>query len=338
MLVNTSPDSRPTVFELMPDENVVAPVQRTRPCKASAADIVESVPDPESLERTLACMLYSNSEVFRIAAETAMRLLQEGRMTFMRADWPQLTGLPPNRAYDTCDLMVKRNIIRNDTPGQRTATYRFNLPQPDMQPSSVSNQTAEPAADNASSSNQTKRITRFIENLKAGGRTTFSSDEWLRFFDMTKSGCSNDLRTAEGLGLIVRTGMDHKRRSVYEINQAPISGVRVDGLTGKQINTLSAIFAAFGSEGFTLYDCGATIKQDPQSLAYYFKLYVKRGILSSERNGTGKNFYRLTISPSSHPRCFRLPAALGPTLHPTTFAPVAAAPATSLVSVNSFLV
>ena len=138
----------------------------------------------------LASMLYSKSEVFRIAAKTVIRLLRESRMTFLRADWPRITGLPQNRANDTCDLMLNRGVITNINPRTHLAEYKINVIPPAQgkarQKEPVSDQIIDPSVLNRTSV-QEQRITQFIDEKKREGQTRFSTDEWQQRFGLSQS-------------------------------------------------------------------------------------------------------------------------------------------------------
>ena len=307
MLINITPMKKPAVYEFVPDNEVRVPAPERTPREVYEPEgsLEDIAVDQEAIEYTFESMLYSKSEIMRIAADTAIRLIREGQMTFLRADWAQLTGLPKDKAYDTCDVMVKRKIVRNIACGQKMATYRFNLVKPDAQqvitPDFVTRMDDIKAI---SPSNQIRRISQFLEQLIAKGQTRFSSDEWMQRFNLTKSGYGDDLRTAVSLGLIIQVGTTASRRLIYEINPAPVEGIRDTGLSTKQIEALSAIYDAFGDGEFTVNDCEGLSGHRRQSITYYLKHYVTRGIMTSVRQGSGKNIYRLNISPSSHPHCF----------------------------------
>ena len=98
--------------------------------------------------------------------------------------------------------------------------------------------------------------------------------------------------------------MTASRRLICEINPAPAEGIRDSGLSAKQIDALSAIYEAFGDGEFTVNDRDGLSGHGRQSIMYYLKHYVTRGIMTSVRQGSGKNIYRLNNSPSSHPHCF----------------------------------
>ena len=206
MLINITPMKKPAVYEFIPNNVVRAPVPEPRPREANEPErsLEDVAVDQETIEYTFESMLCSKSEIMRIAADTAIRLIREGQMTFLRADWAHLTGLSKDKAYDTCDVMVKRKIVRNIACGQKMATYRFNLVKPDAQrvitPGFVTRMDDIRAI---SPSKQICRISQFLEQLLAQGQTRFSSNEWMQHFDLTKSGCGNDLRTVISMGLIV---------------------------------------------------------------------------------------------------------------------------------------
>ncbi|MBR3016731.1 MAG: hypothetical protein IKH57_06580 [Clostridia bacterium] len=47
-----------------------------------------------------------------------------------------------------------------------------------------------------------RRIARFFLSLAAEGKTSFSFGEWKCFFNMSKSACAGDIRSALRMGLI----------------------------------------------------------------------------------------------------------------------------------------
>ena len=311
MVINTSPTVKPTVFQLAGMNANNPPPQ-----PGSPADMTISINSPEKaqqpeapaqceIQAALQRMLQSKSEIMRHAGEVIKQMAEQGKTTFMRRDWPAITGLSKGRANDTCDLMMKHGIIKNESPGQLHAVYKINLPCPssEQSPAMIPESKLEELAA-LSSAVQESRIKTFLASRIKAGQTQFSSNEWKAQFDLAKSTCNNDLRIAEGLGLITKIGKTPDRYDIYVINQSPAQSIRTDGLTPRQIQCLQAIYDAFGNKQFTVYDCAPLLDQQPSSVGYYLKLYVNRGILAMKKKGFERAFYSLQITPATHPDCF----------------------------------
>lgn len=326
-------------------QTIITPNQSVRPATFHLAT-AETEPTPivdETLEGTLndpgaqkafCAMLTSPSDTLRQAAETILRLAEQGYRTFLRADWPRLTGIPKDRANDTCNVMLKRGIIINENPRRHLAEYRINVvppsqDTPDPPPAEhapVHEEGAEAPQTLGTLTAQEQRIAAFLEQKKQNGQTQFTSDEWMRQFHMTQSGYNNDLRKAAAMGLITKVGTSMNRFAVYEINSSLLRGIREEGLTRLQKEMLEQIHAIFGTERFTVSECAARLQQETSALKYYLDLFVDRSILSVRRQGSRPSIYELRVSPQTHPNCFICQPISSSTTGWTNPVPMAAAP------------
>ena len=324
LVVNTSPEARPSVLRmLLPDANGLdefetepkpTPIQRPAVSRSQA-----------EIRNSLNSMLQSKSETFRIAAETIQSMAGSGRFTFMRRDWAALTGLPHAKACDTCDVMLKRGIISNDRPGEHVALYRINLETAGDDLLQKPEADVRPVVTTDAPSEKERRISLFLAQKTAKGQRRFTSGEWGDQFGLGQSGYNNDLRKAVAMGLITKVGMTPDRFAIYEINQSPENGIKASGMTKRQKELLSVLYAAFESRQFSVHDCAEAMGQAESGVSYYLKLYVDRGIMAFKRFVSKPGLYSITVTPATHPDCF-LPKPLS-TAHGTwtNSTPVAAA-------------
>lgn len=330
-IINPNPDIRPATFRLATEEQVPENIISDRQADNS---VPMDADDSLKAQKAFGAMLISSSDTLRQAAETILHLAEQGYQTFLRSDWPGLTGIPKDRANDTCDIMLKRGIIINENPRRHLAEYRINVvppsqDTPDPPPAEhapVHEEGAEAPQTPGTLTAQEQRIAAFLEQKKQNGQTQFTSDEWMRQFHMTQSGYNNDLRKAAAMGLITKVGTSKNRFAVYEINSSLLRGIREEGLTRLQKEMLEQIHAIFGTERFTVSECAARLQQETSALKYYLDLFVDRSILSVRRQGSRPSIYELRVSPQTHPNCFICQPIPSSTTGWTNPVPMVAAP------------
>ena len=306
LVVNTSPGVKPSVMRLLTggcSEPALLICGNSNASKRVAVKHAASI-SKDAARDALASLLKSKSEAMRKAAETVKLLAGQGRLTFLRRDWPSLTGLPQAKACDTCDLMLKRGIIINDRPGEHTALYRINTMPPENDASPSRQEDAVPGIKTCEPSGIDSRISLFLSQKAAKGQMRFSADEWRDHFGIGQSSYNNDIRRAVAQGLVTRIGMTAERFAIYEINKSPESGLKGTGMTRRQRELLGVLYEAFGSNRFTVRECAEIVEQAETGIAYYLKLFVDRGIMSFERRNSKPGNYMITVTPETHPGCF----------------------------------
>lgn len=303
-IINSNPDIRPATFYFA-TEDVISERQDS--------NLLPMTTENDSMaQKAFQAMLMSSSDTLRQAGETILSLARQGYRTFLRCDWPRLTGIPKDRANDTCDVMLKRGIIVNENPGRHMAEYRINVvptardeslpPQDDhaVEPQETDKKSPAPCVVSA----QEQRIASFLTQKRQNGETQFTSDEWMRRFSLTQSGYNNDIRKAVAMGLITRVGVSRNRFAVYEINSSPPGGIREEGLTRTQREMIEHIHESFGTGKFTASECAAKLRQETSALKYYLDLFVNRSILNVQHQSSRPGIYELRVTPQTHPACF----------------------------------
>ena len=246
----------------------------------------------------------SEKEYMKKAGRWFRQMLDIGKDSFTTEELSQKLGITTMEAKNIRDQMLRSKLIENTTRLGKHCVYRFTPGALEMYELATAGKPVMIYERGADRSHAEQRIRQFLEEKARQGVTRFTSQEWKDAFGLSRNVYNNDLRLAAAQGLVTNVGKTPQNNNIFEINKEPVRKSMADGMTNRQKEWLNAVYEVFGNKPFTIQDCAKQINQQFQSMDYYLRLLVGRGIMSCVKRSGKPNVYTLKIDRESHPECF----------------------------------
>ena len=268
----------------------------------------ESPPITEDLAIRIRSMTASTSDSIRRSGEMILKLIDRRQYTFLRSEWPGLTGLNADRAGDACDHMLRTQVIRRIETTKKPVKYRINTDR-NRRDEPLSQEILDRIEEmkNDPLSKRDKRIGMFLDKMISQGKRRFSTADWEEEYHLSSAMYGHDLRRAVNLGLIRKICFPSGGyQCLYMICGRFEQKVRADDMTPTQKAYLSQIYDAFPQAAFTVEECGKVLNQTSSSASFHLYNFSTRGILITHKHKGKAYTYTFAVTPTDNPECFAL--------------------------------
>lgn len=228
-------------------------------------------------------------------------IARSGALTFMKADWEQMTDISDTIAKDDISLMMKLGLVTCETPGSPREPRVYHLLIRSEETAQGSDEDAE--FDNTEAAELRQAIRKMMESEYArerqsaaglmdmldNGRWTFSFSEWmLRNPVANKDVGFGLLRVAMNYGFLEYE--DGLYRFVRDIKNGP----KCYHMPDKQREILLKLMDAFPDEKFTIRNATELTGLKYGTIGYYLDNFTQRGILKVTKALPNVNFYEFS--------------------------------------------
>ncbi len=153
-----------------------------------------------------------------------------------------------------------------------------------------------------------QRIYKYLSLRKDG--LPFTTYDWMSYFNISHSVANKDVHRAISMGLLEPVGNTIKGEcSQFRLTTSLIPSLRIDDLMDEKKVHLQKLYDRFSTDAFIAQDFCEVLDVKKQSISYRLEEFIDRGIIMVGHK-SGQNYYRLTVTPKEHPKCFQEEIAL----------------------------